>query len=85
MSPDKLALAKSATKLCKNNCACLEKTKDNKFPRCQQQSLDGHNIIFLEKQQVQECPYGLKFGYASICRCPLRYAMVSEAAPNDPV
>ncbi len=60
---------------CPNEFSCLSRAQCGDSDTCKVKAVHSENILFIEQEQHQFCPYGLSVGEDQICRCPVRYAI----------
>lgn len=60
---------------CPNQLACLH---DPECGRCQVSPAAGGQVLFIQRECGQPCPYRCPFGDASFTTCPGRKALYSQ-------
>jgi hypothetical protein len=60
---------------CPNEFSCLSSGQCGDCDTCKVQSAHSENILFIEQEKHQFCPYRLSVGEDQICRCPVHYAI----------
>ncbi|MDY6879575.1 MAG: hypothetical protein SV686_04955 [Thermodesulfobacteriota bacterium] len=70
-------VVKEATK-CEHNYACInnEQHRDNKM--CNVWYANGKNVLFLNTEEPDSCPYRHPFGYRQICTCPVYFELYNK-------
>ena len=63
------------TSMCEYHFSCLKPGQLQDNPICSVDYADGHNVLFLKKDESRPCPYQVPFGYGMVCTCPTHFAI----------
>lgn len=72
---------RGATTKCRHAFSCLEDGTCGGRAMCQEQDIDGTNVLFLAADAptpAATCPYRIVFGGAQVCTCPTHYALALQ-------
>lgn len=66
------------TTKCPHDFRCLRTGQFGPEGKCEVESRDGKNILFLTHCDQFACPYRLSFGMGQLCTCPTHYFLASH-------
>jgi len=66
------------TTKCPHEFSCLSTGQCGHADKCEVQSADGKNVLFLASEEQRACPYRIPFGRGQLCTCPTRYFIYKQ-------
>ena len=69
---------------CPHDFSCFSSQKCGDRKMCTVRWANGKNVLFLDPENKEDCPYRTPFGFGQVCTCPVRFALYHKYETKVP-